>query len=86
MFALSIFPGSHPPSIVNVHELNFCVRDGREPERRRWRKKRGRSVCSGRQYASLLRQAQRMPGTANGNRWTLHLVPGRIKNESQDFS
>ena len=28
MLALSIFPGSHPPSIVGVHELNFCVRDG----------------------------------------------------------
>ena len=28
VFALSIFPGSHPPSIVDVHELNFCVRDG----------------------------------------------------------
>ena len=28
MFALPIFPGSHPPSIVGVHELNFCVRDG----------------------------------------------------------
>ena len=28
MFALPIFPGNHPPSIVGVHELNFCVRDG----------------------------------------------------------
>ena len=28
MLALPIFPGSHPPSIVGVHELNFCVRDG----------------------------------------------------------
>ena len=28
MFALPIFPGSHPPSIVGVHVLNFCVRDG----------------------------------------------------------
>ena len=28
VFALLIFPGSHPPSIVSVHELNFCVRDG----------------------------------------------------------
>ena len=27
-FALPIFPGSHPPSIVGVHVLNFCVRDG----------------------------------------------------------
>ena len=26
--ALPIFPGSHPPSIVGAHELNFCVRDG----------------------------------------------------------
>ena len=28
MFALLIFPGSRPPCIVSVHELNFCVRDG----------------------------------------------------------
>ena len=28
MFALLIFPGSHPPSIVSANELNFCVRDG----------------------------------------------------------
>ena len=28
VFALPIFPGSHPPSIVGAHELNFCVRDG----------------------------------------------------------
>ena len=28
MFALPIFPASHPASIVGVHELNFCVRDG----------------------------------------------------------
>ena len=28
VFALPIFPGSHPPSIVGVHVLNFCVRDG----------------------------------------------------------
>ena len=28
MLALSIFPGSHPPSIVDELELNFCVRDG----------------------------------------------------------
>ena len=28
MLALPIFPGSHPPSIVGVHVLNFCVRDG----------------------------------------------------------
>ena len=28
VFALLIFPGSHPPSIVSVHELNFCVRNG----------------------------------------------------------
>ena len=34
-----------PPSIVSVHELNFCVRDGREPECCRWQNKRGRSVC-----------------------------------------
>ena len=28
MFALLIFPGSHPPSIVSANELNFCVRNG----------------------------------------------------------
>ena len=28
MLALPIFPGSRPPSIVGVNELNFCVRDG----------------------------------------------------------
>ena len=28
MFALPIFPASHPASIVGVHVLNFCVRDG----------------------------------------------------------
>ena len=28
VLALPIFPGSHPPSIVGAHELNFCVRDG----------------------------------------------------------
>jgi hypothetical protein len=48
MLAIPIFPDSRPATIVGVHELNFCVRDGREPERRLWRIKRGRSVCSGR--------------------------------------
>ena len=28
MFALPIFPASHPASIVGANELNFCVRDG----------------------------------------------------------
>ena len=28
VFALPIFPGSRPPSIVGADELNFCVRDG----------------------------------------------------------
>ena len=28
VLALPIFPGSRPPSIVGVHVLNFCVRDG----------------------------------------------------------
>ena len=27
VLAIPIFPGSHPPSIVGAHELNFCVRD-----------------------------------------------------------
>ena len=69
MFALTIFPGSRPPSIVGVHELNFCVRDGREPARCRWQIQRRRSVCSGLQEKSLLCQAQFLQGTANGNRW-----------------
>ena len=69
VFALPIFPGSRPPSIVGADELNFCVRVGREPDRRRWRMKGGRSECRGRQETSLLRQAKFLPGTANGNRW-----------------
>ena len=28
VFALPIFTASHPATIVGVHELNFCVRDG----------------------------------------------------------
>ena len=28
MFALPIFTTSHPVTIVGVHVLNFCVRDG----------------------------------------------------------
>ena len=28
VLALSIFPASHPASIVDADELNFCVRDG----------------------------------------------------------
>ena len=39
---------------------------GREPKRRRGRIKRWRSVCRGRQGASLLCQAKVLPGTANG--------------------
>ena len=40
-------PQHSPPSIVGVCVLNFCVWDGREPERCRWQSKRGRSVCRG---------------------------------------
>ena len=69
MFALLIFPGSRPPSIVDVCELNFCVRDGREPERRLWRMQKGRSECSGRQMTKAF-TPRNMPGTASGNRWT----------------
>ena len=69
--ALPIFTASHPATIVGVHVLNFCVRDGREPERRRWRIQRGHSECSGRQKTSLPRQTLFSPGTANGNRWNL---------------
>ncbi len=68
-FALPIFTASRPATIVGVHELNFCVRDGREPERRLWREKRGRSECSGRSARSRL-AATRRAGTANGNRWS----------------
>ena len=52
MLALPIFTARHQATIVGANELNFCVRDGREPERRRWRSKRGRSVGSGRNFAS----------------------------------
>jgi len=74
MLALPIFTASRPATIVGANELNFCVRDGREPERCRWQSKRRRSVCSGRQKASLLCKAMLSPGTANGNRW-IHLFP-----------
>ena len=80
MFALPIFPASHPASIVGVDELNLCVRDGREPERRQWRIKRGRSVCSGRQMTQAF-TPRNMSGTANGNRWT-HRFPSYIRKAS----
>ena len=70
--ALPIFPGSRPPSIVGANELNFCVRDGREPERRLWRIQRGRSVGSGRRGTKARSRRGHSPGTAIGNRWTLH--------------
>ena len=47
MFALPIFPGSRPSSIVGANELNFCVRDGRVAPRRLWRMQRSISVCRG---------------------------------------
>ncbi len=75
MFALPIFPGSRPPSIVGVHVLNFCVRDGREPRRRLWRIQRGRSVGSGRRGTKAHCRRGHPPGTATGNRWTVHPVP-----------
>ena len=46
VFALPIFPGSHPPSIVGVYVLNFCVRDGEQWERRRWRIQRPERVAA----------------------------------------
>jgi hypothetical protein len=70
VLALPIFPGSRPPSIIGVHVLNFCVRDGREPERCLRQIQRGRSVCSGLHKTSPLRRATFLQGTANGNRWT----------------
>ena len=39
---------------------------GHEPLRRQWREKQGCSVCRGRQDASPLCRAKRLPGTANG--------------------
>ena len=38
--------GQSPPSIVGVHELNFCVRDGERWERRQWRKQRPERVAA----------------------------------------
>ena len=46
MFALPIFPGSRPPSIVGANELNFCVRDGERGEHRLWRIKRAKRVAA----------------------------------------
>ena len=46
VFALLIFPGSRPPSIVSADELNFCVRDGERWERRRRRIKRPERVAA----------------------------------------
>ena len=46
MFALPIFPGSRPPSIVGADELNFCVRDGERWERRLRRIKRPERVAA----------------------------------------
>ena len=40
--------------------------EGHEPGRCRWQMKPRRSECRGRQDASLLCQAQQLPGTANG--------------------
>ena len=55
--------------LTTVFENNRSYEpSGREPDRRRWRVKGRRSVCSGRQEASLLRQAMLLPGTANGHR------------------
>ena len=79
MLALPIFTASRPATIVGVRVLNFCVRDGREPERCLRQRKRGRSVCSGRLGSSLLCQATIPPGTANGNRWTVQLFPHNNK-------
>ena len=40
MFALPMFTASRPATIVGVHVLNFCVRDGEREERRlRWKKR-----------------------------------------------
>ena len=86
MFALPIFPGSRPPSIVGADELNFCVRVGRESDRRRGRIKGGRSECRGRQETSLLRQAKFLPGTANGNRWTLIAINTNYKIKTSPLS
>ena len=40
-----------PPSIVGVHVLNFCVRDGHELARRQWRMQ-GQAQCGQRSAGS----------------------------------
>ena len=46
MFALPIFTASRPATIVGVHVLNFCVRDGERWERRLWRIQRPERVAA----------------------------------------
>jgi len=75
---VTYFHGQSPGNYAPVHVLNFCVRDGREPERRQWRIKRGRSVCSGRRGTMALRRRGHSPGTANGNRWTPPPLPENL--------
>ena len=70
MFALPIFTASHPATIVGVHVLNFCVRDGRVVPRCRRQMKRDKSVGSGRRGTMALCRRGHSPGTATGNRWT----------------
>ena len=50
---------------------------GHEPGRCQWQMKPRRSVCSGRQDASLLFQAKRLPGTANGVWGLFRYVKGK---------
>ena len=76
---VTYFNGQSPGNYAPVHVLNFCVRDGREPERRQWRIKRGRSVCSGRRGTMALHRRGHSPGTANGNRWTPPPLPSNKK-------
>ena len=47
-----------PPSIVGVHELNFCVRDGERWERRQWRIQRPERVAAvGKKRACFARRS-----------------------------
>ena len=72
MFALPIFTASRPATIVGVHVLNFCVRDGHEPLRRLWRMKQRRSVGSGRRgtKARSAEDIRRAPQPETGGRDT----------------
>ena len=76
MLALSIFPGSHPPSIVDALELNFCVRNGN-----RWTLAVINTNCK-RHYITpfTLCQVFFSLGDPGGNRTHVNGVRGRCLN------